>query len=778
MGSVLVVHSAAAAANPALSSVPFAVSGGRLTPVAGTGGDGAQAATSSNGLATASPSWWDSGTPGAGAGGPGGADVPRPVSDSVSSSTMALNVAAAARTPGVTYPVFVDPDWTGGVLNRTFVDSAYPSTSYWNGGGASDSCQHVGYISGSYSDDGRAHVTRSYWTMNTASMVGKHIIKATFNTTETWAFSTSPAQVDLYSASGISSSTTWNSRPSNSAHVSSANVAHGFTPGGNSCPSSGGTAVGFTATSAVASAVAAGHSSVTLGLQAASESSDSGWKKFRASTSLVVQYDSAPGTAGSLSVAACAFQCASPAMVRSIRPTFTAKASDPDGGTLALDFQVFSGWATPTTAAKIADVSVNVASGTAGSWTMNANLANNGQYEFRVFATDGYLSGPISTVFKFTVDTTAPDPPTLGTPSGGVSTDSNAFAGTVGVSLESLPVAQATTADHVWGWVYAVAAGGTASTYPTNVSCNTKSGAYVVVCAGTVGAGYTITFAPVDNVTTVTVWAFDAAGNIHGNPSSLTFYAHSDPAVLAGHQWQTTPGPVDSSGNPDTAPCPLDPVSDTATTAAQPVALSGAVCWGSDVLPPGPPAVGTLSFAGSTASATTSAPVLDTTHSFTVAAWVNPADGGAGITRPILSQDGSALSGFFLQNGNGHWYFCLPDAEVAPYVGDCASTGTVTINTWMFLAAEWDATNHQLRLYVSTDGSAATPVVVSHESVPASTGPIAVGRDKIGTAYRYFNGQIYNPTAIQGLLSSLQIGALGQSTAHLTPAQLPMGDPR
>lgn len=73
----------------------------------------------------------------------------------------------------------------------------------------------------------------------------------------------------------------------------------------------------------------------------------------------------------------------------------------------------------------------------------------------------------------------------------------------------------------------------------------------------------------------------------------------------------------------------------------------------------------------------------------------------------------------------------------------------------------WDATNHQVRLYVSTDGAAFTAVIASHSSVPASTGVLAVGRDKVGTGYRLFHGEIYHPTAVQGVLSSTQMANLG-----------------
>jgi hypothetical protein len=143
---------------------------------------------------------------------------------------------------------------------------------------------------------------------------------------------------------------------------------------------------------------------------------------------------------------------------------------------------------------------------------------------------------------------------------------------------------------------------------------------------------------------------------------------------------------------------------------------------------------------------------------------VKPADASSTLVRPILTQDGSSISGFFLQNSTGHWRFCLPNAEATTWSGDCAtSSGSVAVGSWTFVVGEWDAINQQARIYVSTDGSASTPVIASHASVPASPVTVAVGRDKVGSAYRYFNGEIYHPAVVPGILTSSQVSLLGQS---------------
>ena len=114
MSEVLIVKSAAAAADPQLSTVAFGVSGATLSAVSGTGGasaatSGSAAATASDGLVTPSPVWWDSGAPGSGPGGPGSSAEARPVGDSVSGSQITVNAASVAQKPGVTYPVCPAP---------------------------------------------------------------------------------------------------------------------------------------------------------------------------------------------------------------------------------------------------------------------------------------------------------------------------------------------------------------------------------------------------------------------------------------------------------------------------------------------------------------------------------------------------------------------------------------------------------------------------------------------------------------------------------------------
>jgi hypothetical protein len=760
----LVYKSKQAAAGPAVT-LPLTVTG--LSASLDSAGAISYADSSGAVLAhTPAPQAWDSrsgGTPGA----PGAGPV-EPVPSAVKTAAGAtLSTAASATTttratgalsdqlqvpaallndPATVYPLVLDPglDCTNcGEGHHGYIEMNDPSEidSSWDGGHV-----HVGTF------DGGVTRTRGLYQFAQGSSHGTTIVKATLNLTEVDSWNTTAHPITVYKSGVFNASSVW---PDPGVLTSSNAVTESFAYGHEVVHSAG-----FDVTGIVTD-FANDPTATSYNFQLrASETDSAAWKEFTGAATVVVNFDRAPGTPFGRSVSGCSFQCASPALVRDSTPSLAGNTTDPDGDNLRYDFEVWAGRSTsPTTRTAAGSVS-GVASGNTATWTVNKTLPE-GDYEYRVRATDGLLFGPWSSGWIiFTVDTTAPAPPTL-SPSGPVSTVPNVFTGVVGVSPETIAISSSAS-DHAWGYVYTILPSGLPATYPASVTCNDSAAGYVIVCPGTVGVSASITVAPVDNASTLNVWTFDAAGNIHGAPAVVNFFAADDTAPGAGHEWLTGTGAVDSNGITDTAACPQDDVADSATPGL-PVHLSGGVCWMSADGHLGPPPVGVLQFDGTTATATTSGPAIDTTRSFTVAAWVKAADTSDTLVRPVLSQDGSSISSFFLQNAVGHWHFCVPESESATFAGACAeSTELVTPGVWNFVVGEWDAVNHQVRLYLTTGGSASTPVVESQDSVPASTGPVTVGRDKKGTNFRYFNGQIYHPAVLQGDLTSNQIRNLGQ----------------
>jgi hypothetical protein len=131
-----------------------------------------------------------------------------------------------------------------------------------------------------------------------------------------------------------------------------------------------------------------------------------------------------------------------------------------------------------------------------------------------------------------------------------------------------------------------------------------------------------------------------------------------------------------------------------------------------------------VQFDGVGAYAETASPVVDTTGSFSVAAW-SAVFNTSGVGT-VVAQDGPLSSAFAVQYraSDGRWVVRVPTA-----------TGTVTLTSvesvkagyWDHLVITYDAGLDRLRLYVNGALSAAQVDVVMAES----TGPLSVGRSRV-----------------------------------------------
>jgi alpha-L-arabinofuranosidase len=128
-------------------------------------------------------------------------------------------------------------------------------------------------------------------------------------------------------------------------------------------------------------------------------------------------------------------------------------------------------------------------------------------------------------------------------------------------------------------------------------------------------------------------------------------------------------------------------------------------------------------------------PVVDTTQSFTVAAWVKV--NRVGGYQTFVSEDGPVLSSFFLQlrGDSNQFSFTVPyDFFVLAQSGFTPAPGQ-----WYHLAGVYDAAARSASLYV--DGALAD-VVYNVVAGPA-TGPTAVGRGKFaGNKVDFVNGAV------------------------------------
>lgn len=298
--------------------------------------------------------------------------------------------------PAVTYPVTIDPSPNLAATADTFIDSGFPTTSY-----ATD----TELKSGTY--NGGSNKLRTLMKFDSGPISGTHVLSATLKLYELWSWSCTARQVNIYRAtSDWSTSVTWNTRPSTNGFLqASANVAKGHDAG---CPAGW---VNFNL-QGLAQAWADGSvPNYGFYVQAASETDNFGWKKFRSYNSgsnvpvLTVSYNSFPWTPGS------SMSPGNGAFVPTTRPTLKANFKDNDGGQGHVDFEVYNN---ATGALVTSGAGATVTSVALSSWTVPANkLADGVTYKWRARGNDGTDTSSWSPYLTFTVDTTAPAAPTV-----------------------------------------------------------------------------------------------------------------------------------------------------------------------------------------------------------------------------------------------------------------------------------------------------------------------------------------------------------------------------
>jgi len=181
----------------------------------------------------------------------------------------------------------------------------------------------------------------------------------------------------------------------------------------------------------------------------------------------------------------------------------------------------------------------------------------------------------------------------------------------------------------------------------------------------------------------------------------------------------------------------------------RPGALSSGVSWSS----------GAATFNGSTGAITTAGPILDTTQSFSVSAWLNLASTAGYET--AVSQDGNIESAFCLQydKGDNRWAFCRNNADVNnSTVIRAMSTTAPTVGVWTHLVGVYDSTTGAMTLYVN--GAQAGTAT---DTTPfATSGPLVIGRGKYNGATNLdlFTGSIANVQVYSRALSASEASTL------------------
>ncbi len=197
-----------------------------------------------------------------------------------------------------------------------------------------------------------------------------------------------------------------------------------------------------------------------------------------------------------------------------------------------------------------------------------------------------------------------------------------------------------------------------------------------------------------------------------------------------------------------------------------PLSLEGGAAWGPGVV--GPSA---LSVDGNGQDAAAAGPVIDTTQSFTVSAWVNLNNTNGYQT--FVSQDGSQVSGFYLQlRGDSHRFAFTHLAYDSPSALGTIATASSIIpqpGEWYLLTGVYNASKNTISLYVN----GALQQTQSNSGSWAATGQLAVGRGRFaGNPVDFVSGRIDDARVYTGVLAASAIKQLaGPGTLTVDASQ-------
>lgn len=587
------------------------------------------------------------------------------------------------------FPLYIDPP-TKGIALGDWTALSSDGDKFWE----FDGDKGVGRCSnyGGYLCSNSPYTQRLYFEYPLSSIHGKKVLDATMEVYQVWTFTCDPHWYDLSRVDkGISSSTTWSSRPTAVDLMGDRHVAYGR--GGLCSPSQPADWVRFSdnvdeetnenLTTTLASYAANKSSQITFSLTAHDESDAGAWARFRNDAKLSVTYVSYPskptsygvqqGTTGRACNAA-----ATPFATSDTTPKMLGTVQSADGSNAQLRalFEVWKAdgssrawFAASPDGAWVADNAARTAS--------SSKLPAQTDYRMRVktqayYKTDRGVTGVLDSAWSswcyFSVDTDSPPPPVVSSAdglykpaetdpaSGGVGT-AGKFTFTPADTNATTPGIQSDVVSYKW---------------------KLNSGALSAPIAVAKGTATTQTITPNQaGENTIQVWGYDAAGH-----SSLTGYYSF---LVKGAEKPSGIWHLDNS------------LTDATTATPHPLISSGS-SW--DALARS--GSGAAKLNGTNGYLSTSAAVLDTTKSFTVSAWVRL--GKKDVNYTVLSQAGTNASGFQLYYSTAYnaWVFNRHQTDVSgPAITRSVGARTPVLNAWTHLAGVYNAAAQTIQLYVN-----------------------------------------------------------------------------
>ncbi|QFY10798.1 LamG domain-containing protein [Nonomuraea phyllanthi] len=726
---LLVVKTPEAARNPALARLRLRTESPDLDLAADAAGvlRASDKVTGGEVFEAPAPLMWDSGPPAVGLLSDGQAREAGPVEGSrvervgvgLARGELALVPDRDLLTdPGTHFPVYIDPVWkTVGEAARLMVSSGYPTTTYYNWSGT----QGVGLCDVQF--DGacvKDQKKRLFFRMPISAIAGKVVLSAEFIAYETHAYNCSnPTSVQLWHASGFGSSSTWNSTDDNwIKHLTSRDVAYcSRTP-----VEFGGSAL----LAAVKTAVTNKDTNIYFGLRAYSESTMAWWKRFTADADLRIQYNTPPPQPlmKNLSMSPGGPCVSSPAPTVNRPPIMYAVLTDPDSGSAAkLQAQFRILW---DDSAGVWDSPLTEAKTTGSTFQMSAppTIPQNKLLGWHVRAWDGYQWSPWSSAGEatgcyFSYDAAAPPPPSL--------------------TSADYPPSDPDDPDDPWYDGVGRYGSFTVSTTQSDVNrywvgINTTPTSAGEYRPATPGGPVTIQVAPTRaGVNFLYVKALDAAGNAS---AATTYMFRVNAGAAPRAHWS-----LDEPAGATSLSAGVRPGTGAVTTK-----VSGGVTLGVDGQ------VGTAMHGdGSTGYAETSGPVVDTSKTYSVGAWVKLAHTNGFAT--AVNQDGNVVSGFYLQyvQDDNRWSFSLSNADAVQGGVRVRSVAPPEVGEWTHLLGVYDAVAKTARLYVNGVLQEEKPFTVTWNA----TGPMAIGRAKHnGAKVDFFPGEIDDVQVFDRLVSA------------------------
>ncbi|TWE10223.1 hypothetical protein [Rudaeicoccus suwonensis] len=469
----LVVHNAAAAANPHLAQLRISATTKGMTLTRGSDG-GLSLTGGSQQFHASAPVMWDSASnplagPAPTATDPGGANVtgiPNALHSAASGSTLTLAPLKSALTgANVRYPVYIDPTFTA--YQSDHLTTFANGTHYYD-----DSDEDLLVGDCTLKGCNGAGAARSFFDFNTQAFAAPGTVKvtgATIYADEIWSAIASPTPVTLESTGTFGSTTTWPG-PSNlrTLETRSSNA-------GSSAHYPANVTFGNSNVVNVFARMANAHqTNINFGLVSPNESYIHGLKRFSnvgSDLTAEVYFDYAPTlVAGSVNLGNDEVACpGKPIYSDTTTPTFAASATDnnPSGNSepLGINFQLYQGDST-NPAPELFDqtqtpIMAQGVTNALATWDASTTDATNpepmtaGAWEVRAQAisldTDSAQeTSQWSSYLKFVVDPTAPAMPTITqNPNGSYAlSSSGAVAFVWSLASGEEPIPSSTTCDY------------------------------------------------------------------------------------------------------------------------------------------------------------------------------------------------------------------------------------------------------------------------------------------------------------------------------------------